>query len=123
VDHGGDDAAWADTQLGQHLAEKCPTRALRLLRYSFGPHRYKATGAWYLSGDPSKKSMQRFKAKMGDLLLPSNIEPWPELRDALNSSLLVGRTTSVMGHAGQHSAALTNTSMSACALSSPDGTR
>jgi hypothetical protein len=34
-----------------------------------------------------------------------------------------GRITSVMGHAGQHSAALTNTSMSACAVSSSDGTR
>jgi RNA-directed DNA polymerase len=27
------------------------------LGYSFGPHRYKATGAWYLSASPSKKSM------------------------------------------------------------------
>ena len=26
---GGDDAAWADTQRGQHLVEKCATGALR----------------------------------------------------------------------------------------------
>jgi RNA-directed DNA polymerase len=58
------------------------------LGYSFGPHRYKANGAWYLSASPSKKSMQRFKTKIGNLLPPSNINPWPELRDVLNSSLL-----------------------------------
>ena len=34
------------------------------LGYSFGPHRYKANGRWYLSASPSKKSMQRFKAKV-----------------------------------------------------------
>jgi hypothetical protein len=33
------------------------------LGYSFGPHRYKANGSWYLSASPSKKSMQRFKTK------------------------------------------------------------
>jgi RNA-directed DNA polymerase len=58
------------------------------LGYSFGPHRYKANGVWYLSASPSKKSMQRFKTKIGSLLLPSNLDPWPELRDTLNRSLL-----------------------------------
>ena len=29
------------------------------LGYSFGPHRYKANGSWYLSASPSKKSVQR----------------------------------------------------------------
>jgi RNA-directed DNA polymerase len=58
------------------------------LGYSFGPHRYKATGDWYLSASPSKKSMQQFKTKIGNLLLPGNFDPWPELRDTLNSSLL-----------------------------------
>jgi len=58
------------------------------LGYSFGPHRYKATGDWYLSASPSKKSMQRFKTKIGNLLLPGNFDPWPQLRDTLNSSLL-----------------------------------
>jgi RNA-directed DNA polymerase len=58
------------------------------LGYSFGPHRYKATGDWSLSASPSKKSMQRFKTKIGNLLLPGNFDPWPELRDTLNSSLL-----------------------------------
>jgi RNA-directed DNA polymerase len=58
------------------------------LGYSFGPHRYKANGCWYLSASPSKKSMQRFKTKIGNLLVPGNHAPWPEVRDTLNRSLL-----------------------------------
>jgi RNA-directed DNA polymerase len=57
------------------------------LGYSFGPHRYKANGKWYLSASPSKKSMQRFKTKVGNLLVPGNSDPWPEVRDTLNRSL------------------------------------
>jgi RNA-directed DNA polymerase len=57
------------------------------LGYSFGPHRYKANGKWYLSASPSKKSMQRFKTKVGNLLVPGNTDPWPEVRDTLNRSL------------------------------------
>jgi RNA-directed DNA polymerase len=58
------------------------------LGYSFGPHCYKANGHWYLSASPSKKSMQRLKCKVGNLLVPGNHDPWPEVRDTLNSSLL-----------------------------------
>jgi RNA-directed DNA polymerase len=58
------------------------------LGYSFGPHRYKANGKWYLSASPSKKSVQRFKTKVGNLLVPGNNDPWPEVRDTLNKSLL-----------------------------------
>ena len=58
------------------------------LGYSFGPHRYKANGKWYLSASPSKKSVQRLKTKVGYLLVPSNNDPWPEVRDTLNRSLL-----------------------------------
>jgi RNA-directed DNA polymerase len=57
------------------------------LGYSFGSHRYKANGKWYLSASPSKKSMQRFKTKVGNLLVPGNNDPWPEVRDTLNRSL------------------------------------
>ena len=57
------------------------------LGYSFGPHCYKANGKWYLSASPSKKSVQRFKTKVGDLLVPGNNDPWPEVCDTLNSSL------------------------------------
>jgi RNA-directed DNA polymerase len=58
------------------------------LGYSFGPHRYKANGHWYLSASPSKKSVLRLKTKVGNLLVPGNNDPWPEVRDTLNSSLL-----------------------------------
>jgi RNA-directed DNA polymerase len=58
------------------------------LGYSFGPHRYKANGLWYLSASPSKKSVQQFKTKVSNLLVPGNNDPWPEVRDTLNRSLL-----------------------------------
>ena len=81
------------TRLGLTLNEvKTSLRNARqerfdFLGYSFGPHRYKANGKWYLSASPSKKSVQRFKTKVGDLLVPGNNDPWPEVRDTLNSSL------------------------------------
>jgi RNA-directed DNA polymerase len=52
------------------------------LGYSFGPHYYKANGQWYLGASPSKKSVQRLKTKVGDLLVPGNNDPWPDVRDA-----------------------------------------
>ena len=57
------------------------------LGYSFGPYCYKGNGQWYLSASPSKKSVQRLKAKVGDLLAPGNNDPWPDVRDALNGFL------------------------------------
>jgi RNA-directed DNA polymerase len=82
------------TRLGLTLNEtKTSLRNARqerfdFLGYSFGPHRYKANGFWYLSASPSKKSVQRFKTKVGNLLVPGNNDPWPEVRDTLNRSLL-----------------------------------
>jgi len=58
------------------------------LGYSFGPHWFKKNGKWYLGASPSKKSMQRFKAKVGDRLVPANVRPWEDVRDELNSMLL-----------------------------------
>src|SRR5215468_8308095 len=95
--HAAEALAWTKavmTRLRLTLNEdKTSLRNARRERFdflgcSFGPHRYKATGDWYLRASPSKKSMQRFKTKIGNLLLPGNIDPWPELRDTLNSSLL-----------------------------------
>jgi RNA-directed DNA polymerase len=57
------------------------------LGYSFGAHWFEANGKWYLGASPSKKSVQRFKTRVGDLLVPSNVDPWPEVRDKLNRSL------------------------------------
>ena len=56
--------------------------------YSFEPHRYKATGHLHLSASPSKKSVQRLKTEVGNLLVPGNNDPWPEVRDTRNRSLL-----------------------------------
>ena len=50
------------------------------LGYSFGPYCYKGNGQWYLSASPSKKSVQRLKTKVGDLLAPNNHDPWPDVR-------------------------------------------
>ena len=89
--------AWtrrAMTRLGLTLSEaKTSLKNARqerfdFLGYSFGPHRYKANGSWYLSASSSKKSMQRFKTKVGNLLVPGNHDPWLEVRDTLNRSLL-----------------------------------
>jgi RNA-directed DNA polymerase len=63
-------------------------REIKLSHYPFGPHLSKANGRWYLSASPSKKSVQRFKMKVGNLLVPGNNDPWPEVRDTLNRSLL-----------------------------------
>jgi len=57
------------------------------LGYSFGAHWFEANGKWYLGASPSKKSVQRLKTRVDDLLVPSNIDPWPEVRDKLNRSL------------------------------------
>ena len=57
------------------------------LGYSFGPHRYRKDGHWYLGASPSKKSVLRLKAKVSDLLVPGDIGAWPEVRNRLNRLL------------------------------------
>jgi RNA-directed DNA polymerase len=57
------------------------------LGYTFGPHRYKKDGHWYLGTSPSKKSINRIKQKVGDLLTPGNVNPWTEVRGRLNQIL------------------------------------
>lgn len=57
------------------------------LGYTFGPHRYRKDGHWYLGAGPSKKSVLRVKQKVGDLLRPSNVGTWEEVRDRLNHIL------------------------------------
>jgi RNA-directed DNA polymerase len=43
------------------------------LGYSFGPHRYRKDGHWYLGASPSKQSVLRLKAKVSDLMVPGNL--------------------------------------------------
>ena len=58
------------------------------LGYSFGPHYpYKSRVRWCMNASPSKKSVQRLKTKVRELLVPGNNNPWPEVRDELNRSL------------------------------------
>ena len=81
------------TKLGLTINEaKTSLRSARqerfdFLGYSFGAHWFEANGKWYLGASPSKKSLQRFKTRVGDLLVPSNIDSWPEVRTTLNRSL------------------------------------
>jgi RNA-directed DNA polymerase len=81
------------TKLGLSINEaKTSVRDARkerfdFLGYSFGPHRFKKNGAVYLSASPSKKSVQRLKTSVTDVLVPANMKPWPEICDQLNSKL------------------------------------
>jgi RNA-directed DNA polymerase len=40
-----------------------------------------------LGASPSKKSVRRLKQKVGEILVPGNQAPWPEVRDRLNRLL------------------------------------
>lgn len=81
------------TRLGLTLNEaKTSVRDARaerfdFLGYAFGPHHYRKDGHWYLGASPSRKSVQRFKDKVGDLLVPGDKRPWSEVRDQLNAML------------------------------------
>ena len=94
--HAAEALAWTKavmTKLGLAInEEKTSLKDARKERFdflgsSFGPHYFGANGHWYLSACPSKKSIQRFKTKIGNLLVPANIDPWPEVLDKLNSAL------------------------------------
>jgi RNA-directed DNA polymerase len=61
--------------------------SFNFLGYTFGPHRYKKDGHWYLGASPSKKAVARIKEKVGDHLGRSNTGTWEEVRDRLNQIL------------------------------------
>jgi len=120
------------TKLGLTLNEaKTSLRDARperytFLGYSFGPHHpYNPSARMYLymSASPSKKSVQRLKTKVRELLMPGNNAPWPEVRDDLTGHSGVGRATSIWDRLWQRSAVLITMFVSACAAFSPDGTR
>jgi RNA-directed DNA polymerase len=94
--HAAEAGKWTGqvmTKLGLTLNEdKTSVRNAReerfdFLGYAFGPHHYRKDGHWYLGASPSKKSVQRLKQKVGDILVPGNQAPWPNVRDQLNSLL------------------------------------
>ena len=81
------------TRLGLRLnGEKTSVKNARMERfdflgYSFGPHCFAKDGRWYLSASPSKKSVQRIKTKVGELLTPGNKGAWSEVKVRLNRLL------------------------------------
>ena len=88
--------AWASavmTRLGLTLNEaktsvrNARTERFDFLGYTFGAHRDWKDGHWYQGASPSKKSLQRIKAKIGDLLRPGEKGRWPDVRNRLNRLL------------------------------------
>jgi RNA-directed DNA polymerase len=57
------------------------------LGYSFGAHRYRKDGHWYLGASPSKKSVARLRVKVAAILNPGNVAPWVEVCERLNRLL------------------------------------
>ncbi len=57
------------------------------LGYHFGPHHMRTTGQRYLGASASKKSRKQLRARIKTILRPSNMQPWPEIRDDLNAVL------------------------------------
>ena len=57
------------------------------LGYSFGPHCFSKRGKWYRGASPSKKSQQRVKEKVDELLRANLTSPWEEIRTRLNQTL------------------------------------
>jgi RNA-directed DNA polymerase len=116
--HAAEALAWTKavmTKLGLTINEaKTSLKDARkerfdFLGYSFGPHWFKKNGKWYLGASPSKKSMQRFKTKIGETLVPANVAPWEDVRDQLNSMLFgwshyfsYGATASAYKHVDWH---------------------
>jgi len=81
------------TKLGLTLNEakttikQARTERFDFLGYTFGPHRFRKDGHWYLGASPSNKSVNRCKRKVGDLLVPGNQGTWTEVRDRLNQMI------------------------------------
>ena len=63
------------------------TERFDFLGYTFGPHHRRKDGWRYLGASPSRNSVQRVKDKVGELLQPRHVGPWPEVRDQLNRIL------------------------------------
>jgi len=88
--------AWtraAMTKLGLTLNEAktslkdARTEGFDFLGYTLGPKYAPKGGQKYPGAGPSKKSVQRIKDKIGDLLKPGEKGSWPKVRDRLNRRL------------------------------------
>ena len=79
MDEGDDDEARADDQRGENLVKNAGKESFDFLGYTLGPRHFRNGGRWYLGAAPSKKSVQRVKRKISDLLRPSNTGAWPQV--------------------------------------------
>jgi RNA-directed DNA polymerase len=88
--------AWTErvmTKLGLTLNEtKTSVKDARkesfdFLGYTLGPRYFYRGGRKYTGAAPSKKSVQRIKTKVGDLLTPGNKGAWPVVEKRLNRLL------------------------------------
>ena len=77
--------------LALNAAKTCIRRAREerfdFLGYTFGPHRFRKDGHWYLGASPSRKSLGRLKQKVRAILNPGNVGAWPVVRERLNALL------------------------------------
>jgi RNA-directed DNA polymerase len=94
--HAVEALAWTKavmTKLGLTLNEvktsvkDARTERFDFLGYAFGPHCYQRNGKRYLGASPSAKSVERVKTKVSEVLVPGNMQPWPEVCNRLNSLL------------------------------------
>jgi RNA-directed DNA polymerase len=94
--HAAEALAWTKavmTKLGLTLNEvktklkDARTEHFDFLGYSFGPYHHRKDGYRYLGASPSKKSVGRLKTKIAEILVPGNLDPWPEVRNRLNAVL------------------------------------
>ena len=63
------------------------TESFDFLGYSLGPRHYPDSGRRYLGAIPSKKSVQRIKARVSGVLTPGNKGAMPDVRTRLNRLL------------------------------------
>ena len=94
--HAAEALAWTKavmTKLGLTLNEaktslkNARRESFDFLGYTLGPRHLPNGGRWYLAASPSKKSVQRLKAKISELLVPGNKGAWDEVRARLNRIL------------------------------------
>ena len=78
------------------------TESFDFLGYSLGPRHYPDSGRRYLGASPSKKSVQRIKAKVSGVLTPGNKGALPDVRTRLNR--LLGGWSAYFSY-GSHSSA------------------
>ena len=89
VDRRGDDEDRADPERGEDERPGCLTGDLQLswLHVRTATVLEEWPMVWYTAAKPSEKSITKLKQSVYDLLQPSQVCPWEDVRDALNVKL------------------------------------